>query len=204
VEFNGFILLAVLWFLVNLLTSGRRKQAPPSRPSPTQRPPSEPRTIRVEVDASQQEGSRLERMLRDLQQTLEDAARTQDDYPPGFPPALPEAEVEKPGSWEAEPEVVSLENEVRREARLRVDRDDEAAEFETRRIQAAAARDHARTKADHVAFDQRIRQQPAEHTATRGYTAQQLRDAIVWREILGPPVSLRGEAGTRGSGEAGE
>ena len=190
-EFNGFILLAVLWFLVNLLTSGRRKQAPPSRPP--SRPPSEPRTIQLGMDPSQQEGSRLERMLRDLQQTLEDAARTQGDYPPGFPPALPEEDVEEIGSLEAEPEVVSLENEVKREARVRVDQDDEAAEFETRRIQAAAARDHARTKADHVAFDQRIRQEPAEHTGTRGYTAQQLRDAMVWREVLGPPVSLREE-----------
>ena len=33
----------------------------------------------------------------------------------------------------------------------------------------------------------------ADKTATRGYTARQLRDAVVWREILGPPVSLRGE-----------
>jgi hypothetical protein len=61
-----------------------------------------------------------------------------------------------------------------------------------RRITAAAARDTARSPVDHVAFDERIRQQPAEHTAVRTYTAQQLRDAMVWREILGRPVSLRG------------
>jgi hypothetical protein len=72
-----------------------------------------------------------------------------------------------------------------------VDQDEGAAEIELRRIQAAAARDHARTRADHVAFDQRIRQEPAEHTATRSYTAQQLRDAVIWREILGRPVSER-------------
>jgi hypothetical protein len=190
VEFNGFILLAVLWFLVNLFTSSRRKQVPPSRP-PTQRPP-EPRTIRVGMDPSQQEGSRLERMLRDLQQTLEDAAETQGESSPGFP-LPPREDVEETASLEVEPEVVSLENEVRREARVRVDRDDEAGEFEARRIQAAAARDHTRTKADHLAFDQRIRQEPAEHTATRAYSTQQLRDAVVWREILGPPVSLREE-----------
>ena len=34
---------------------------------------------------------------------------------------------------------------------------------------------------------------PADKTATRGYTLQQLRKAVVWREILGPPVSMRGE-----------
>jgi hypothetical protein len=188
VEFNGFILLAVLWFLVNLFTSSRRKQVPPSRP-PTQRPP-EPRTIRVGMDPSQQEGSRLERMLRDLQQTLEDAAETQGESLPGFP-LPPREDVEEAASLEVEPEVRSLEGEVRRETRRRVDQDDDAADIEARRIQAAAARDHARTRADHVAFDKQIRQEPADHTATRGYTTQQLRDAVVWREILGPPVGLR-------------
>ena len=187
-EFNGFILLAVLWFLVNLFTSSRRKQVPPSRP-PTQRPP-EPRTIRVGMDPSQQEGSRLERMLRDLQQTLEDAAETQGESLPGFP-LPPREDVEEAASLEVEPEVRTLEGEVRRETRRRVDQDDDAADIEARRIQAAAARDHARTRADHVAFDKQIRQEPADHTATRGYTTQQLRDAVVWREILGPPVGLR-------------
>ena len=187
-EFNGFILLAVLWFLVNLFTSSRRKQVPPSRP-PTQRPP-EPRTIRVGMDPSQQEGSRLERMLRDLQQTLEDAAETQGESLPGFP-LPPREDVEEAASLEVEPEVRTLEGEVRRETRRRVDQDDDAADIEARRIQAAAARDHARTRADHVAFDKQIREEPADHTATRGYTTQQLRDAVVWREILGPPVGLR-------------
>jgi hypothetical protein len=74
-----------------------------------------------------------------------------------------------------------------------VDRDDEAEGIEARRIQAAAARDVARSPADHTKFDERIRKEPAEHTAARGYTAKQLRDAMVWREILSPPVSLRRE-----------
>ena len=188
-EFNGFVLLAVLWFLVNLLTSARKKPQPPSQ-APRPRPP-EPRTIRLGVDPTQQEGSRLELVLRNLQRTLEEAA-AEGSYPTSLP--LPNREeVEETASLEVEPEVVSLENEVRREARVRVDRDDEAGEFETRRIQAAAARDHARTKADHVAFDQRIRQEVADQTATRTYTAKQLRDAMVWREVLGPPVSLREE-----------
>ncbi len=198
-EFNGFVLLAVLWFLINLLTSGRKKPAPPSR-IPQPRPP-EPRTVRIELDPTQQEGSRLEQMLRNLQRNLEEAAEP--GYSPGLPPPRRE-EVEEVTSLEVEPEVVSLEHEVRREARVRVDRDDEAGEFEARRIQAAAARDHARTKADHTAFDQRIRQETADHTATRTYTAQQLRDAMVWREILGPPVALRKaeEMGREGRREA--
>ena len=186
-EFNGFILLAILWFLVNLLTSGRKKPQPPAR-VPQQRRP-EPQRERTDVDATQQEGSRLEMVLRDLQRTLEESS--QPTYTTTSLPLPREEEVEERESLEEEPQVVSLETEIRRPARVRVDRDEEAGEFEARRIQAAAARDHARTRADHAAFDQRIRQEPAEHTAKRGYTAQQLRDAVVWREILGPPVSER-------------
>jgi hypothetical protein len=97
-------------------------------------------------------------------------------------------------SLETEPEVTSLETGFSRQGRRRVDQDDEAEGIEARRIKAAAARDVARSPADHAAFDNRIKQEPAEHTATKGYTAQQLRDAMVWREILGPPVSLRRES----------
>jgi hypothetical protein len=74
-----------------------------------------------------------------------------------------------------------------------VDQDEESERVAARRIAAAEANSSSRTRADHRAFDARIRQEPADKTATRAYTARQLRDAVVWREILGPPVSLRGE-----------
>jgi hypothetical protein len=60
-----------------------------------------------------------------------------------------------------------------------------------RRAASAASRTGGRTAADHQRFDQRVRQEPADHTATRALTPQQLRNAVIWREILGPPVSLR-------------
>jgi hypothetical protein len=74
-----------------------------------------------------------------------------------------------------------------------LDQDDEAERIEQQRIAAAEANQRPLTDADHEAFERRIRQEPADKTATRGYTAAQLRQAIVWREILGPPVSLRGD-----------
>jgi hypothetical protein len=72
-----------------------------------------------------------------------------------------------------------------------VDQDDEAERVIARRVADAENRIGGRTKADHLAFDQRIRQQPADKTSTSGYTARKLRQAVVWREILDPPVSLR-------------
>jgi hypothetical protein len=185
-EFNWLLVLVAVWFLLNLISNTRRKPQVPPRAEP--REGLRPRPLPSAPDAMQREGSRLELVFRELQRSLEETIQV-------APPArtsLPSAdEVEDRESLEVEPEVKSLEGEVHREVRKRVDQDDEAENIETRRIQAAAARDSARTRVDHVAFDQRIRQETVDHTGTRAYTAQQLRDAIVWREILGPPVSLR-------------
>jgi hypothetical protein len=87
----------------------------------------------------------------------------------------------------------SLEAASAEGERAVVDQDDQAERLEQQRIAAAEANQRALTEADHEAFERRIRQEPADKTATRGYTLRQLRQAIVWREILGPPVSLRGE-----------
>lgn len=184
-EFNGLLLLAALWFLLNLITKAGRKQQMPRDPRLPDR--LRPRSLPTSPDATQQEGSRLELVLRELQRSLEEAAG-QAPMERSRPTA---EEMEERVSLEAEPEIRSLEEEVRRESRRRIDQDEQAEEIELGRIRAAQERDRERTKADHIAFHQRLRQEPAEHTAARTYTAQQLRDAIVWREILGPPLGLQ-------------
>jgi hypothetical protein len=195
VEINGLVILAVVWFLVSLLgkLGQKQQQQNEQRRLPRTGPPREgpPQGYEPEVlDATQREGTRLELVLREFQRALEQAdvpsRETEAQY-------VGDEVVEERQSLEVEPEIRSLEEGVRREARKRIDQDDEAEHIELRRIQAAAARDATRTRADHADLDQRIRQEAADHTATRGYTAQQLRDAVVWREILGPPVSERGE-----------
>ena len=185
---TAVLILGVLWFLFNLLAGGKKKVPPPR---PRRREPEQP-TRQTFPDATQREGSRLESMLRDFQRALEEA----EAGPMGRQTSRPlpdDEDVEERGSLEIEPEIVSLEDEVRRTSRREFTQDQDAENLVQRRIDAATARDTARTRADHAQFDKRIRQEPAEQTATRGYTAQQLRDAVVWREILGPPVSERWE-----------
>jgi hypothetical protein len=185
-EFNGILVLAAVWFLVSLISRAGKKSQTPQRPV-NPRPPG-PTLDPAGRDPTQQEGSRLELMLREFQRALEDARR--EDRPIEIPG--PRYEQVEGRSLEVESEATSLENVVSRPGRREVDQDDEAEQIAARRIKAAAARDTAQSPVDHVAFDERIRQQPAEHTAVRTYTAQQLRDAMVWREILGRPVALRG------------
>jgi hypothetical protein len=184
-DFGGLLLLGLLWFLFNLLSKKRETGAPP-RP----RPQPSPRIVIRQggSDPTQREGSRLEVLLREMERALEQAAG-----PSGRPAStrLPEAEnVEELDSLEVSPEVESLEVEVRRPERVTVDQDDEAEAVERRRVAAATERGAALTLADHQTFDKRIRAEPADHTAVRGYTAKQLRDAVVWREIIGPPKGL--------------
>ena len=165
------------------LDSGRPAPRPgppePGDPAPSAPPPQSAPAYR--------QGGRLQQVLREFERALEqaEAAGREVKLP------LPEEEVEEPASLEAEPEVVSLEREVRRAPRQEFTQDADAEQLVARRITAASARDATRTKADQVKFDSQIRQEPADHTATRGYTAEQLRRAVIWREILGPPVSER-------------
>jgi hypothetical protein len=201
-DLGPLLLLGIGWLVLNAIRKAgsqppKKPGTAPPRPSGSRLPAGRPQ-VRVRtlpapggIDATQREGARLEQLLRELGRTLDQASG-----PIGRAPDLrlpPAEEVEERDSLEVAPEVESLEVAPRRAARTDVDQDDEAERIAARRIAAAEANAAPRTRADHKAFDARIRQEPADKTATRGYTAKQLREAVVWREILGPPVSLRGE-----------
>jgi len=197
VDFGGLLVLGILWLLFNLISQGKGRTRTAPRPTPQPRPSGAP-------DPTQQEGSRLERMLRELERSLEGVAERQSGGGSRLPSpqrptavrlppmtAAEEEDIEERESLEEPERVVSLETEVWRPERAAYDQDTEAEATVQRRIEAARARDRALGKADHRAFDAKIRQEVADHTAVRRYTPAQLRDAVVWREILGPPVSER-------------
>jgi hypothetical protein len=208
---GALVLVGLAWMVLSAVRKAGSKP-PGTRPPPgTQRPPTPRAPIPRQApgsppapgarahplppvggkDATQLEGRRLEELLRDLGRTLDQAAGPMGREPDRrLPPA---EEVEEGQSLETMPRVRSLETEPNRPERVRVDHDDDAEQVVARRIAAAEARSGPRSRADHQTFDQRIRREPADKTATRALTRRQLRDAVVWREILGPPVSLRDE-----------
>ena len=195
------VTLGFLWLLFSLF-SGKKKYREGRRPEPPQnRPPSDaarqpqlplplspPSAGKApHADPTQREGFRLESLLKELARTLD-----QSSGPLGRAPdvALPSAEESEEGtSLESPARVVSREVPVAREERLPVDQDDEAEHVAARRIAEAEARSGPLSVVDHLAFDNRIRQEAADHTATAGLSAQRLRQAVIWREILGPPKS---------------
>jgi hypothetical protein len=200
VDFGGLLVLAAVWLLFSLLGRARGDGRPRPRTAqnlPQPRPSPQVGRNAPTGDPTQQEGSRLERMLRELERNLEQvAAQSEPPRRPPVPPLPDDEDVEERESLEGPVRVVSLETEVHRPARVRYDQDSGAEELVRRRTAAAAARDGPITRADHKRFDARIRQEPVDHTAVRrGYTPAQLRNAVVWRDILGPPVSERDRRG---------
>ena len=196
-DFGGLLVLGIVWLLFNLIGQGKGRSRSAQRPTPQPRPAGT-------SDPTQQEGSRLERVLRELERSLEQVAEKQSgsgsrlpapQHPSPsrlpVPPVAEEEDVEERDSLEEPERVVSLETGVSRRERAEYDQDSEAEAIVQRRIEAASARDRALGKSDHKAFDAKVRQEVADHTAVRRYTPAQLRDAVVWREILGPPVSER-------------
>ena len=198
-DFGGLLILGLLWLWFGAL--GRRKTDGNTGSKARLPLPPTPGG-----DPTQREGSRLETLLRELERALEQGGAAGQRRPVPLPrdvparvgrPAdssLPSAEdVEDRESLEVDEQVVSLEAQVPRPARPHVSQDDGADTLVARRIAAADARSGALTRADHATFDQRIRAEPADASAVRALTPEELRRAVVWREVLGPPVSLRDE-----------
>ena len=162
----------------------QQQRQPPRQVRPPQPAQSRP------ASNTQSEGARLEDLLRVL---TEAAGVPTPEGPRGRRAAEPlpsEEEVEERESLETEEQIHNLETDARRPVRVEVDFDDEAEAIVQRRIQAAQVRDRSLNKADHKAFDSKIRAVP-DNTRVVNPKLASLRQAIVWREILGPPISLR-------------
>jgi hypothetical protein len=110
-------------------------------------------------------------------------------------PALESDEdVEERELLETVPEVRSLDVPVVRAPREDISLDDASWSAVTRRRREASLRDRALSRADHRAFDRKVRQpepEAAPPSARKAPTRTELREAIKWREILGRPVGWR-------------
>jgi hypothetical protein len=180
-DFGGLFVLALIWAFFKLVAKSREESARPPRPTP--RPGLGPLQ-----DPPQEEGKALRMLLRELERAAQRPAGSAGRTVPRRPPA---EDVEGRGSLEVDPRVESLEGPPLRTQRVTVDQDEAAEQVIARRAAATAARTVGRAPGGQGRVDPRLRQEPADRTATRPLTPQQLRDAMIWREILGPPVAER-------------
>lgn len=101
-------------------------------------------------------------------------------------------EIEEFESLETEPVVVSLETSGERALRVEVDHDDQVGAIVQRRRAVAEAHSRPHTRADHQRFDQKIRAAPPPLAPTPPVRVRPgMRQAFIWAEILGKPVSER-------------
>lgn len=110
-------------------------------------------------------------------------------------PGAEEVEVrtswEDQGSLEVEESIEVLDDTRLRPPRVEYDADEGAEEVVRRRIVAAESRNRALNAADHAAFDQRRMKGEVKAAApVVRFPMQRLRDAFIWREVLGPPKAL--------------
>ena len=211
-DLGGPILIGLAWLVLNAIR--KAGSIPPTSKTPPQRPPAwhqgaatagrpwTPRNLEFTLSAAVAPSARHPRSdPGGRRQARAAPAPAWPDVggaagPAGRAPdrVLPSAEeTEEGASLEVAPEVRSLETGTARPGRAVVDQDDEAEAVIARRLQAAEEHAAPRTRADYQAFDARIRQEAADKTTAAGSRARRLWEAVVWREILGPPVSLRGE-----------
>jgi hypothetical protein len=193
-DVSGVVVLFAIGIVLDLIRKARdrQRQRTDDRSAPRPRPPVvvRPTASRAPVPPPQ---TRPLGLPANWRRALEEAG------PLGRHPdhALEsDEEVEEGESLETEPEVRSLDGPVVRAPREVVDLDDESRLAVARRLREAALRDRAHSRADHRAFDRKVRQPDPQVTASSRRavpTRAQLREAIKWREILDRPVGWRDE-----------
>jgi hypothetical protein len=203
-EITPLFVLLVVWWLFGLLTSGKRgkqrrdqRRTRPGASAPAPLPPA-----RAEgADPTQQEGSKLERILREFERALEETSQQRE------PTADAEPSWDAGEEWEVkgaesrsleqfEPEVRSMEDDFHRPEREVVVLGGDQDALQAGRVAYAENRNRALTAADHQRFDARIRAPQApvpsvEADAPPDARLLRLRQAIIWREVLGPPIAMQ-------------
>jgi hypothetical protein len=90
-----------------------------------------------------------------------------------------------------EPQALGISDlELERRRPVIVDLDEVGAAAAARRIQEAEARNRPLAAADHRAFDERIRAGEVQDAGAPRFEKARLRQAVIWREILGPPKAF--------------
>jgi hypothetical protein len=192
VEEFGPIALFLLWALASLF--GKAAQG---KKAPRQRPPRPVPQRRDQPASRTGQPSTFEELLAEMRGQLEqakDMERVEAGTPEPWQRQLPEAEaVEDTTSLEEEPEVVSLEVEpYRAERPAEISQSEAMQVLVQKRIEAADLRNREWRLEDHRRFDQAIREaRPVKVVKRLSPAHHSLRQAMIWNEVLQPPVALR-------------
>ncbi len=199
-DVEGLIQLAILVGAGAIFLFGKKQEADKQAKTLPK-----PRGQRIAQPTAKRKGA-LDELFETLQAELEKAsgvaqpsARTGPMGRPATRQLEPAEDVEERDIPGREPRPVPIERAPSRSKRVLVDHDMQAEAVARQRVTEAQARNRGLTKADHSAFDKRIRGTELPAPATAGaarpsFPRAALRQAIIWQEILAPPVSERAAA----------
>ncbi|MEZ4587795.1 MAG: hypothetical protein R2909_15515 [Gemmatimonadales bacterium] len=194
-----FVVLLVVMFALNAISQAIQKNRGQGRGARTGRP-RERVASRTGEAAGRKQPQSIKDLLDEFRRAMEEAERRSkgEDVVVLEPPTPVEEDydedldaIEERESLEVVPEVRSLEAPVRVVERPVVDLDDEAEAAIRERLEWAERTARGRRPGDHAAFDERIRRKKPKVEEEPEAVRPDLRQAIIWREVLGPPVSLR-------------
>ncbi len=184
-NFGGIAILVLIWIVGAMFDkkkkeARRRKQQATAEPRPTLAESVLTEPPKRLPDASQREGSKLEQVLRQLNPevaALADQALAQRHHQ-----TATEGEPETMARQPAEPFTAAPD-----------DGDDFMAKAEraiARRRMTAEEYSRDRTAEDHDTFHQAVRRAPESEAKAPTDAPPTLEQAIIWREIIGPPKAL--------------
>ncbi|MGH7561283.1 MAG: hypothetical protein ACRENB_09705 [Gemmatimonadales bacterium] len=188
------LLLLFVYGVLNFLFRSRRPE-PPQTGGETPLPaPRRPARVRPQVVRPVQKSS-LENFLRQFEDRLAEASGEPVSRGPlgrrASRPLESSEEIEEVQSLERDPEVHSLEVEPDRRERVEIDLDEEAIAAAARRRRLVDEDSRPLTVAGHRDFDKKVRTEvvlPNDPAAAA--RLKRLRQAVILREVLGPPRSL--------------
>ena len=185
-NFGGIAILVLIW-IVGMIFDQKKKQARRRRQMAQQRPPPsiDPEPVSADPraqlpDASHREGSTLDQMLRQVNP----------ECPVLADEALAQASQQTATEGESE---VTVRQPAEPFAAAPDDADDFMAKAEkaiARRRRTAEEYSRGRTAEDHDAFHEAVRRPDEPEAKTRSADAPTLEQAIIWREIIGPPKAF--------------
>lgn len=194
--YEGLIVLGIIYFIVTLVQKAGKRGGRPAGQPPEKRLPAaagnvtEPASVSLDTILKEIERVKRQKQLEQQAQrsplSSRPAAKSM-AAPRAGPPQRPDVIQDERGPLGR---IAKTRLESADEVEVRTSADEQAEGVVQQRLKEVAARNRPVAEANRRTVDPAARAQVGPSAVTLRYTPEQLRQAFVWREVLGPPKAL--------------